>query len=139
MTTIGTITVNAPNRYERIGYEVMVTALVTETQFNQMRELFSKADYGTAIYQIPGARPYGDDLTADAVNTVYCTWTHGTSSKVPNGWYLLRPTFRYVEDESAEGHSYVYAINLFFLGTDSSYSHCYGITGSGDLDNDWEI
>lgn len=139
MTTIGVINVTAPHRYDRSGYIVSFDALLTQTEFEQMRELFAKAEYGTAVHQITGERPYGEDLTADAVNTVYCTFTHGTSGKVQDGWYLLRPSFTYVEGESAEGHAYVCAFQLFFLGTDAYYQSCYNIIELESEENDWEI
>jgi len=139
MTTIGTITVNTPYRYSRNGYNVILNSIVDEARFTQMRELFAKAEYGTAVHQIPGERPYGEDLSADSVNTVYCTWTQGTSGKVPNGWYLLRSSFSYIEDESPEGNSYVYTIGLFFIGTDAYYQAAYGVIDLDVLDSDWGI
>lgn len=140
MTTIGTVNIDIPYLYHRRGYDVTLSGYVdTEAEFTQMRELYAKAEYGTAIHQVPGERPYGEDLTVDAVNTVYCTWTHGTSGKVQDGWYLLRPSHSFVEDESPEGHSYVYTIRLVFLGTDSYYQACYECLDLEALESDWDI
>ena len=139
MTSIGTVTLTTPYLFNRRGYDVTLSACVDIDEFTQMRELFAKAEYGTAVHQIPGSRPFGEDLSADAVNTVYCTWTHGTSKKVLNGWYLLRPSFTYVEDESPEGHHYVYTIQLFFLGTDSYYQATYNVIDLTTLESDWDI
>ena len=140
MTTIGTVTIDIPYLFNRRGYDVALAGYVdTSDEFNQMRELFAKAEYGTSVHAVPGERPYGEDLTADEVNTVYCTWTHGTSGKVQNGWYLLRPGYSFVEDDSPEGHSYVYRIRLFFLGMDSYYQAGYELVDLEALDSDWTI
>lgn len=140
MTTIGTINLTTPYLYSRSGYDVTVSACVDEDEFQQMRELFAKANYGSTVHPVPGERVFGEDLTADAVNTVYCTWTHRTSdTKVQDGWYLLRPTFSYSEDDSPEGHAYVYTIRLTFLGTDSYYQACYVVLDLETLDSDWSI
>jgi hypothetical protein len=139
MTTIGTVTITTPYAYSRRGYAIALSSCVDEEEFNQMRELFAKAEYGTAVHQIPGERPYGEDLTADEVNTVYVTWTHGTSGKVQNGYHLLRPSFSFTESGTPEGLNYVYNIRLFFLGTTSYYQACYAVIDLDTLDSDWEI
>ena len=139
MTTIGTVTVTTPYVFNRRGYAVTLASCVTEDEFVQMRELFAKAEYGTAIHAVPGTRPFGEDLTADSVNTVYITWTVGTSSKPQNGYYLLRPGFSYVDDETPEGHNYIYTIRLFFLGTLAFYTACYACLDLEVVDSDWGI
>jgi hypothetical protein len=140
MTTIGTITIDTPATYARAGYEVTVTGCFDDApRFNQLREAFAKADYGTAVHAVPGGRPYGEDMTKDEVLTVYCTWTHGTEGKIQDGWYLLRPPHSFIEDETPEGHSYVFSIRLFFLGTDAYYQACYDCLDMEALDSDWDI
>ena len=140
MTQIGTVIVDTPMVYRRTGYAVRMEAYVgTEELFTQMRELFAKTEYGTAIHDVPGERPYGEDLTTDGRNTQYVTFTTGTSGKVYNGWYLLRPSFAYVEDDTPRGYHYVYDINLFFLGTDSYYQSAYNCIDLEVEDSDWEI
>lgn len=140
MTQIGTVIVDVPRTYRRNGYAVSMNIYVeTEELFTQMRELFAKADYGTAIHSIPGERPYGEDLTAEGRNTQYVIFTSGTSGKVSNGWYLLRPSFAYVENDTPRGYTYVYDINLFFLGTDAYYQSCYSCVGLEVEESDWDI
>ncbi len=140
MTTIGTVNIDLPFLYHRRGYEVVLNGYVdTSAEFNQMRELYAKTEWGTAVHRIPGERPYGEDLTADSVNTVLCQFTHGTAGKVQDGYYLLRPNFVFAEDATPEGHSYVYTIRLFFLGTTSFYQACYYVTDMETLDSDWDI
>jgi len=139
MTSIGTVTITTPYAYNRRGYSITLSSCVDEDQFNQMRELFAKAEYGTAVHQIPGERPYGEDLTADQVNTVYVTWTHGTTGKVQSGYHLLVPSFSFVETGTPEGLNYVYTIGLFFLGTLSYYQACYAVIDLDVLDSDWGI
>lgn len=139
MTTLGTVTLSVPSEYTRNGYDVTITTLQgTEGLFTALRELFAKADYGTAVHALPGRRPLGEDKTPDNVLTVYCTFTDGTSGKPQNGWYLLR-AFNYTDNESPEGHSYVMYISLFFLGTDAYYQACYALSDLETLDSDWSI
>jgi hypothetical protein len=140
MTQIGSITINIPASYKRTGYQVTLFGLFyTSGSFNQLREMFAKAEYGAAVHQIPGARPWGEDLTDDLANTQYCTFTHGTSGKVQDGYYLLMPGHSFVEDQSAEGHSYTFSVNLFFLGTIDYYSHAYRVKDIDEVVNDWGI
>ena len=139
MTTIGVVTVSIPYSYRRQGYGISLSSIVDETEFNQMRELYAKAEYGTSVHAIPGDRPYGEDLTADQVNTVYITWTVGTTGKIQNGYYLLRPSHSFIETENPEGLNYVYHIRLFFLGTTSYYQACYAVIDLERLDSDWSI
>ncbi len=140
MTQIGTITVTVPMLYRRRGYDCNFTGYMEdEDLFNQMRELFAKTDTGTAIQPVPGERPYGEDLTLDSRNTQLCVFTSGTSGKPQDGYYLLRPSFMYVEDETPRGYTYVFDINLFYLGSDAFYSAAYSVVDLDVLDSDWGI
>ena len=140
MTKIGTITIDVPATYARTGYEVTMTGCFDDkTRFNELREAFAKADTGTTIHAVPGARPYGEDMTLDEILTQLCVFTAGTDGKVQDGYYLLRPHFSFIEDETPEGHSYVFSIRLFFLGTDAYYQACYGCIDCEALDSDWDI
>ena len=140
MTVFGSLTIDVPVAYRRRGYNVQMQGSQNDSLgFNQLREMFAKAEFGTAIHAIPGERPFGEDLTDDLRLTQFCVFTHGTSGKVPDGYYLLRPGHSFVEDQTPEGHSYVWAIVLFFLGTLSYYSHAYRVKGIDELDNDWGI
>ena len=140
MTTIGSVTISVPASYGRSGYDVQLRgSMSSSTLFNQLRELFAKAEYGTAIHKIPGSRPYGEDLTDELANTQHVDFTDGTTGKAQDGYYLLQPSYIYSDDESPEGHSYVFTINLFFLGTLAYYSHAYRVKILDELESDWDI
>lgn len=139
MTTLGTVTLSVPSEYTRNGYDVTITTLQSSSGlFTQLRELFAKTPYGTAIHGLPGRRPLGEDMTTDNVNTVYVTFTDGTTAKPQNGYYLLR-SFNYMDNESPEGHEYVIYMSLFFLGTDSYYQACYTLSKLDTETSDWGI
>lgn len=72
------------------------------------------------------------------MNTQYCIWTHGTSGKPQDGFYLLR-AFEFTEDESPEGHDYVFRATLFFMGTNSQYQDGARAKNMEDVTNDWRI
>ncbi len=145
MTTVGPVPMTAPATYNRDGYNVNIACAQADADlFNQMRELFSKAIFGTSIKAIPGARPWGQDHTDELKNTQYVAFTHGTPGKPQDGYYLLRPDFSFVEDESPIGHSYVFTIPLFFLGTTAYYQPAILVKGMTDVEdeideNDWLI
>lgn len=145
MTQIGSVTLDIPVAYRRSGYTVSMMGSQNDSEgFNELRELFAKAEFGTAIHAVPGERPFGEDLTDDLSLTQYVIFTHGTSGKPQDGYYLLRPGHSFVEDRTPEGHSYVWSINLFFLGTDSFYQNGFVVKGMTDVatekdDNGWGI
>ena len=131
------MTVDTPAIMRRDGYNVSLTVTSdTSAQFNQIRELWAKTDYGTAVHPVPGERPYGEDMTTEQRNTQYVDFTSGTTGKPQDGWYLLRPSHRFYEDESPEGHSYYAVVNLFFLGTDQYYQQGYVVGDMLDAEDD---
>ena len=140
MTTIGPVTIQGPAEYRRRGYNVTVVGLISAADiFNSLRELFAKAEAGSKVHDdIPGSRPIGEDLTAGSVNTHYCDWTQGTTGKPQDGWYLLR-SFEFSDDETPEGHDYVFRAVLFFMGTDAYYQPAFRVNNSEDVENDWDI
>ncbi len=142
MTVIGALTIDIPVAYRRRGYSVRMQGSHNDSGgFNQLREMFAKAEYGTAIHPVPGERPFGEDLTNDLRLTQFIIFSdpHGASEKPQDGYYLLRPGHSFVEDHTPEGHDYVWSIVLFFLGTISYYSHAYRAKGIDEVENDWGI
>jgi len=140
MTQIGSITIDTPVGYRRKGYDVQMRGSQADSDgLVRLREMFAKAEFGTVIHRVPGDRPYGEDLDDDLVNTQYCQFTHGFGDKPQDGYYLLRPGFSYVDDETPEGHHYVWGLNMFFLGTVSFYSHAYRGKNIDKEENDWGI
>ena len=140
MTLIGAITIDVPVLYGRGGYAVVMSGSFDDSLgFNELRELFAKAEYGSAIHAVPGARPFGEDLTDASLNTQYVSFTHGVSGKPQNGYYLLRPGHSFSDDESPEGHSYVWSIALFFLGTTAIYQDGYKLKSLESVTNDWGL
>ena len=137
MTTIGPITLDVPVRYTRRGYEIEVFGTVnTLAQLTQLKELFAKAEAGSAIHDdIPGERPIGEDLTEDHQNTQYCAWTHG--EKPQDGFYLLRGIQTF-EDDTPVGFAYSFSMSLFWMGTDSYYQDGARAKNMEHLENDWE-
>lgn len=140
MTKVGDVTIDTPVTYNRRGYNAILEGSFDDSLgFNELREMWAKADFGSAIHEVPGERPYGEDLTEDSQNTQYIIFTHGTSGKPQNGYYLLRASHNFVEDRSPEGHSYVFAVALFFLGTTAIYQDGYLLTEQEDVTNNWGI
>lgn len=140
MTLIGAVTIDIPVLYRRSGYAVvMAGSLEDSAGFNELRELFAKTEFGTAIHQVPGARPFGEDMTEDSLNTQYVSFSHGISGKAQDGYYLLRPGYSFADDESPEGHDYVFSLSLFFLGTSAYYQDGYKMKELDELDSDWGI
>lgn len=140
MTQIGDLTIDTPVSYDRSGYFVsLYGSMDDEDGFNKLREMFAKTAAGSAIHQIPGDRPIGEDLTDELRNTKFCQFTEGTDGKVQNGYYLLRPSHDFVEDETPEGHSYVWSISLFFIGTKGYYQPGFIIKKLERATNDWGI
>ena len=83
MTQIGSVTLDIPTAYRREGYAVSMVGSHNDSEgFNELRELFAKAEFGTAIHAVPGERPFGEDLTDDLRLTQFCVFTHCTAGKV---------------------------------------------------------
>ena len=140
MTLLGAITIDIPVAFTRRGYNVSLRGSFNDSiGFNELREMFAKAEFGGAVHAVPGERPFSEDLTDASVNTQYATFTHGTDGKVQDGWYLLRPGHAFVEDHTPEGHSYVFMIRLFWIGTTAIYQDGYKLKSLASVTNDWGI
>ena len=140
MTTIVPVTIQGPSEYRRRGYNLNLIALLSgSVTFNELRELFAKSGSGSKIHDdIPGSRPLGEDLTSENLNTQYCIFTQGTTGKVQDGFYLIR-SYSFTDDETPEGHDYVFGMNLFFLGTSAYYQDGYRMKGLDEVTNDWGL
>ena len=137
MTTIGTVTLQAPSVYQYDDYTVKLIAKVSSWDiFSQLREMFAKCRVGTAVQEIPGDRPIGVDQTEDSVLTVYCDFTHG--NKARDGYYLLRG-FNYSEDPSPTGLGMIVEMDLFFIGSTTYYQEAFAAYDLEHLDNDWDL
>jgi len=78
-------------------------------------------------------------MDEDLRNTQYVQFAHG--DRPITGWYLLRD-FNMFQDETPEGAdmgSYLFAVSLFFLGTDAFYQACYNAIDMDRLESDWSI
>jgi len=137
LTVIDALTIDVPVSYTFQDYNVqLIGSMDTLTRLTELREKFSKAPYGTAVHQVPGRRPKGEDMTSDNRLTAFCQFTHG--DRPLDGWYLLR-TFNMVENETPLGVAYNWSINLFWLGSNSYYNACYLVTDVDVLASDWSI
>jgi hypothetical protein len=136
MTQIHDIDIQVPNSAGIDGYNVELIGLMgSENEFDQLRELFSLCET-TAVQWVPGRRPIGFDPTSDEINIRYVQWTHG--DKPEDGWYLLR-SYNTIENESAQGHSWYFIVNMVFLGSTDYLQDGYI---SKDLEaeiNDWGL
>lgn len=136
MTQIHDITIDRPSAARYQDYSVEVVGLVlTQNQFNQLRELFSLCET-TGVQMVPGRRPIGYDPTEDELNIRYCTFTHG--DKPENGWYLLR-SYATSDDETPEGHSRVFVVNMVFLGASEYMQDGFRAKELDEATNDWNI
>lgn len=138
MTTIKNITLDIPMAWTFGSREVTMRAIVnTQAQFDELRELFSRARAGIGIQDVPGSRPIGYDHTEDNVNTVYITFTDG--NKTRSGWYLLR-SMSYAEDtETPLGFAFYMECGFFFLGTEIDVTDGLVLKHMEDLSNDWSM
>ena len=137
MTVIDALTIDVPVSYTFTDYAVQLVGTMDDlTSLTELREKFGESPAGTAIHQIPGRRPKGEDMTPDNRLTAYCQFTHG--DRPLDGWYLLRG-FNMYENETPLGVAYNWAINLFYLGSDSYYTACYLCTAMGTISSDWGI
>lgn len=136
MTQIHDIDIQVPNSAGMDNYNVELIGLMgSENEFDQLRELFALCE-STAVQMVPGRRPIGWDATEDEVNIRYVQWTHG--NKPRDGWYLLR-SYTTVDNESAEGHSWYFIVNMVFLGTTEYLQDGYILKNLEVVENDWDI
>jgi len=140
MTQIGVAVIDIPAEYRYGQYAVtMLGAVDRDEDLHSLRELFALCRTGTAIHEIPGRRPVGEDMDEDLRNTQYVQFTHG--DRPITGWYLLRG-FNFYQDETpigADCATYIFTADLFFLGTKAYYQACFGVVDCEAEDSDWGI
>lgn len=145
MTQIGVLVVDWPTVYRFGDYTVeLVGAVDRDEDLHSLRELFAKARVGTAVHDIPGDRPRGEDMDDDLRNTQYVQFTHG--DRPVTAWYLLRG-YAFFQDETAVGMdegAYVFRAGLFFIGTTAFYQAGFAVKDMEDVedekdDNSWGI
>ena len=139
MTQIGSLTLDTPVSYRYSDYQVQMRgSQVDADDFTQLREMFAKAKYGSTVHPVPG-RPLGEDLTDGLLNTKFIQFTHGTTGKPLDGYYLLLSGYGYSDDETPEGHSYVFTMNIFYLGSRSQYSEGFRCKNIEERASEWNI
>ena len=70
MTQIGVAIVDVPVDYRYTQYVVtMLGSVDRDEDLHAMRELFALARTGTAVHEMPGRRPIGEDMDEDLRNT----------------------------------------------------------------------
>jgi len=145
MTQIGTLTVNWPSTYRFRDYGVdLIGGVDRDEDLHSLRELFAKCRAGTAVHDIPGDRPRGEDMDDDLRNTQYVQFTHG--DRPITAWYLLRG-YDFFQDETpvgADEAAYIFTAVLFMIGTDAFYQAGYVVKDMEDVedelaDNSWGI
>ena len=140
MTQIGAFIIDWPSSYRYGDYTVeLVGAVDRDEDLHSLRELFAKARAGTAVHDIPGDRPRGEDMDNDLRNTQYIQFTHG--DRPVTGWYLLR-SYSFFQDETPTGadcETYIFRGGLFFIGTTGFYCAGFSMMDLDELDNDWGI
>jgi len=140
MTQIGVAVVDIPAEYRYGQYSVVMRGAVDRDEdLHSMRELFALCRTGTAIHDIPGRRPIGEDMDEALRNTQYVQFTHG--DRPITAWYLLRG-FSMFQDETPMGAdcaTYAFAADLFFLGTTSYYVAGYACKDLDAAASDWGI
>ena len=145
MTQIGVLVIDVPTEYRWGQYEVtLVGSVDRDEDLHSLRELFAKSRVGTAVHDVTGTRPFGEDMDEDQRNTQYVQFTHG--DRPITGWYLLRG-FRMFQNETpvgADEAQYAFTVDLFFLGTDAFYQAGFIVKDMEDVedeidDNDWGI
>ena len=138
MTQIGVAVVDIPAEYRYSQYGVVMRGAVDRDEdLHSMRELFAKSRVGTAVHNVPGTRPFGEDMDEDQRNTQYVQFTHG--DRPITGWYLLR-SFSLFQDETPMGAdcaTYAFSVDLFFLGTVSYYVAGFACKDLDEADSDW--
>lgn len=140
MTQIGVAVLDIPASYSYGQYTVeLLGGVDRDEDLHSMRELFALCRTGTAIHEIPGRRPMGEDMDEELRNTQYVQFSHG--DRPITGWYLLRG-FDFYQDETPMGADqaiYVFTADLFFLGTRSYYVAGFACKVLEVAASDWEI
>jgi len=140
LTQIGVAVLDIPARYSYGQYTVELSGGVDrDDDLHSMRELFALSMTGTAVHEIPGRRPVGEDMDEDLRNTQYVQFTHG--DRPITGWYLLRG-FDMFQDETpmgADKATYVFFAELFFLGTKAYYTAGFAMKDLDEATSDWGI
>ncbi|HUW44780.1 MAG TPA: hypothetical protein VMW50_03200 [Dehalococcoidia bacterium] len=140
MTQIGVAVVDIPEEYRYSQYGVVLGGAVDRDEdLHSMRELFALCRTGTAIHNIPGRRPIGEDMDEELRNTQYVQFSHG--DRPITGWYLLR-SFSLFQDETpmgADRATYAFTVDLFFLGTVAYYVAGFALKDLEAAVSDWGI
>ena len=141
MTQIGALTLDTPMSYTYRSYVVECSGVQTEhIDLTALRELFALARVGTAVHDIPGRRPVGEDMDDALRNTQYIIFTDGV--KPITAWYLLRG-FGMFEDLTPMGLDGMnFVLSLFFIGTVAEYQAGFVLKGFAEDpqdDNDWGL
>ena len=137
MTVIDALTIDVPVSYTFQDYSVkMVGSMDTLVRLTELREKFGDSPAGTAVHQVPGRRPKGEDMTSDNRLTAFCQFTHG--DRPLDGYYLLRG-FSMYENETPLGVAFNWSIDLFWLGGLAYYTACYLVTELAVEASDWGI
>jgi len=141
VTQLGDITLDIPINYNYGQYSVSMSGFFNDVEdLHCLRELFALTRVGTAIHEIPGRRPVGEDLDEELRNTQWVQFTDGDLplDRPISGWYLLRGISFY-QSTTPRGVIYNFSITLFFLGTDAMYQPGFIVKGQEDVENDWGI
>jgi len=140
MTQIGVAVIDIPAEYRFNQYNVTMRGGVDRDEdLHSLRELFAKSRVGTAVHDIPGSRPHGEDMDVDNRNTQYVQFSHG--DRPVTAWYLLRG-FSFFQDETPMGAdcaTYVFNAELFLIGTTSYYVAGFACLELDEADSDWGI
>jgi len=140
LTRIGVAVIDIPAEYRYRQYSVTMRGAVDRDEdLHSLRELFALCRSGTAIHSIPGRRPIGEDLDEELRNTQYVEFSHG--DRPITAWYLLRG-FGLFQDETPMGAdcaTYVFTVDLFFLGTTAYYSAGFAMKELDEATSDWLI
>lgn len=140
MTQIGVAVIDIPAEYRYSQYGVVMRGGVNRDEdLHSLRELFAKSRVGTAVHDIPGSRPHGEDMDEELRNTQYVQFSHG--DRPVTAWYLLRG-FSFFQDETPMGAdcaTYVFNAELFLLGTTAYYSAGFAMKDLDEATSDWGI
>lgn len=140
MTQIGVAVIDIPAEYRYRQYVVTMRGGVDRYEdLHALRELFSKSREGTAIHYSCEGHPLGEDMDVELRNTQYVQFSHG--DRPVTAWYLLRG-FSYFGDETpmgADRATYVFTVELFFLGTIGYYAAGFAMKDLDEATSDWGI
>ena len=140
MTQIGVAVIDIPAEYRYSQYVVTMRGGVDRHEdLHALRELFAKSREGTAIHDSSEGRPLGEDMDVDLRNTQYVQFSHG--DRPITAWYLLRG-FSYFGDETplgADRATYLFAVELFLIGTTGFYVAGFGCIDLDEEASDWGI